>query len=114
VGGLARLRCAAAAGIANIDWLQADPATAALDSYDLLASAFGLMFFGDPVAAFAHMRRAASDGARMAARRMWTARACACPVRCGWSAARPPERGARLGHASADSTPAGHPVCGAL
>ena len=24
------------------------------------------MFFGDPVAAFAHMRRAASDGARMA------------------------------------------------
>jgi len=66
VGGLARLRCAAAAGIANIDWLQADPATAALDSYDLLASAFGLMFFGDPVAAFAHMRRAASDGARMA------------------------------------------------
>ena len=39
---------------------------AALDGYDLLASAFGLMFFGDPVAAFAHMRRAASAGARMA------------------------------------------------
>jgi SAM-dependent methyltransferase len=57
---------AAAAGSANIDWRQADPATAPLDEYDLLVSAFGLMFFGDPVAAFAHMRRAASPGARMA------------------------------------------------
>lgn len=57
---------AEAAGIANVDWLQADAAAAALDGYDLLASAFGLMFFGDPVAAFAHMRRAANPGARMA------------------------------------------------
>ena len=57
---------AEAAGIANIDWQQADPATAALDEFDLLTSAFGVMFFGDPVAAFAHMRRAASPGARMA------------------------------------------------
>ena len=53
---------AKAAGIANVDWRQADPATAALDEYDLLASAFGVMFFGDAVAAFAHMRRAASHG----------------------------------------------------
>lgn len=57
---------AEAAGIANIDWRQADAATAALDGFDLLASAFGLMFFGDPVAAFAHMRSAAGRGARMA------------------------------------------------
>jgi SAM-dependent methyltransferase len=57
---------AEAAGIANVDWQQADPATAALDGYDLLTSAFGVMFFGDPVGAFAHMRRAASPGARMA------------------------------------------------
>ena len=57
---------AQAAGIANVDWRQADAATAALDEFDLLASNFGLMFFGDPVAAFAHMRRAASPGARMA------------------------------------------------
>jgi SAM-dependent methyltransferase len=57
---------AKAAGIANIDWRQADPATAALDGYDLLTSAFGTMFFGDPVGAFAHMRRAANPGARMA------------------------------------------------
>jgi ubiquinone/menaquinone biosynthesis C-methylase UbiE len=39
---------------------------AALDGFDLLASNFGVMFFGDPVAAFSHMRRAASAGARMA------------------------------------------------
>lgn len=57
---------AKAAGIANIDWLQADAATAALDSYDVLVSNFGLMFFGDPVAAFTHLRRAAKPGARMA------------------------------------------------
>jgi SAM-dependent methyltransferase len=61
--GQARAR---AAGIANVDWQQADPATAALDEFDLLTSAFGAMFFGDPVAAFAHMRGAARSGARMA------------------------------------------------
>jgi SAM-dependent methyltransferase len=59
-------RRAAAAGIGNIDWREADPATAELDGYDLLVSAFGLMFFGDPFAAFAHMRRAANPGSRMA------------------------------------------------
>ena len=57
---------AQAAGVANVDWRQADAATAALDAFDLLASHFGVMFFGDPVAAFAHMRRAASHGARLA------------------------------------------------
>ncbi len=57
---------AKAAGIANVAWREADPATAALQGYDLLTSAFGVMFFGDPVAAFAHMRRAANPGARMA------------------------------------------------
>ena len=54
------------AGIANIAWQQVDPAMAALDAYDLLTSAFGVMFFGDPVGAFANMRGAASPGARMA------------------------------------------------
>lgn len=57
---------AGAAGITNIDWRQDDPATAALDEFDLLTSAFGTMFFGDPVGAFANMRRAARRGARMA------------------------------------------------
>lgn len=59
-------RRAAAAGVGNIEWRQADAATSALDGYDLLTSNFGLMFFGDPVAAFAHLRRAANRGARMA------------------------------------------------
>ena len=54
------------AGIANIAWQQVDPAVAALDAYDLLTSAFGVMFFGDPVGAFANMRGAATPGARMA------------------------------------------------
>jgi SAM-dependent methyltransferase len=57
---------ASAAGLANIDWREADAATAPLDEFDLLTSAFGVMFFGDPVAAFAHMRSAAADSARMA------------------------------------------------
>ena len=61
--GRARAR---AAGIANVEWRQADAATADLDGFDLVTSAFGVMFFGEPVAAFAHMRRAARPGARMA------------------------------------------------
>jgi SAM-dependent methyltransferase len=59
-------RRAALAGVGNVDWRREDPATAELEGFDLLISAFGLMFFGDPVAAFAHMRRAAEPGARMA------------------------------------------------
>jgi SAM-dependent methyltransferase len=59
-------RRASAAGITNVDWRQADPATATLDEYDLLISAFGVMFFGDRVAAFTNMRRAAARGARLA------------------------------------------------
>jgi hypothetical protein len=59
-------RRASAAGINNIDWRQVDPATAALDDYDLLTSAFGMMFFGDRVAAFTNMRRSAAAYARMA------------------------------------------------
>lgn len=57
---------AAAAGLANVEWRQADPATAELDGFDLLTSAFGAMFFGDPVTAFGNMRRAADPNARMA------------------------------------------------
>lgn len=57
---------AAAAGLSNVDWRHADPATAALDGFDLLTSAFGVMFFGDPAAAFANMSRAADPNARMA------------------------------------------------
>ena len=59
-------RRASGAGVANVDWRKADPATAALDEYDLLISAFGVMFFGDRVAAFTNMRRSAAPDARMA------------------------------------------------
>lgn len=61
--GAARAR---AAGLGNLAWRQADPATEPLEPYDLLTSAMGTMFFGDPVAAFANMRRAAAPGARLA------------------------------------------------
>jgi SAM-dependent methyltransferase len=59
-------RRAGAAGIANVEWRQDDPATASLGEYDLLASAFGVMFFGDRVKAFTNMRRGAAPKARMA------------------------------------------------
>ena len=39
---------AEAAGISNVDWQQGDAATATLSAFDLLTSAFGLMFFGRP------------------------------------------------------------------
>jgi SAM-dependent methyltransferase len=61
--GESRAKCS---NIANVDWRHADPATAQLDRFDLLTSAFGVMFFGDPVAAFSNMRRAADPDARMA------------------------------------------------
>lgn len=59
-------RRADAAGISNVSWQSADASTAGLDVFDVLVSNFGVMFFSDPVAAFAHMRDAASPGARMA------------------------------------------------
>ena len=59
-------RRASATGIANVDWRQADPASTTLDEYDLLTSAFGVMFFGDRVAAFTNMRHSAAPDARMA------------------------------------------------
>lgn len=55
-----------AAGISTIEWIEADAATAALGQYDLLASVFGTMFFGDQVAAFSNMRASSAPGARMA------------------------------------------------
>lgn len=54
------------AGLTNIEWRHADPATTPLDEYDLLTSMFGTMFFGDAVSAFSNMRRTATPGARMA------------------------------------------------
>jgi SAM-dependent methyltransferase len=54
----------AAAGYGHAATLVADAASHAFEpgSFDLVFSRFGVMFFGDPVAAFANLRRAASGG----------------------------------------------------
>jgi SAM-dependent methyltransferase len=61
---LARRR---AAGMKNIDLRLADAAApdASLPPVDLLFSRFGVMFFGDPVAAFANLRRTLRPGGRL-------------------------------------------------
>jgi SAM-dependent methyltransferase len=63
---VARAR-AAKADLENIDWLQADAASQTLPpaAFDLLFSRFGVMFFGDPVAAFANLRLALRPGGRL-------------------------------------------------
>lgn len=52
---------------ANIEWVLADAATHpfAPAAFDLLFSRFGVMFFGDPVAAFANLRTAPRPGGRL-------------------------------------------------
>ena len=61
---LARRR---SAGTGHLDWMLADAATHDFPpgSVDLLFSRFGVMFFGDPVAAFANLRRALRPGGRL-------------------------------------------------
>ena len=61
---LARRR---AAGMKHLDWLLADAAAphVSLPAADLLLSRFGVMFFGDPVAAFTNLRRALKPGGRL-------------------------------------------------
>lgn len=60
--GLARKR---AAGIA-IDFVQADAAIHPFRAdYDVVASRFGVMFFSDPTAAFANIRKALKPGGRL-------------------------------------------------
>lgn len=61
---LARTRTA---GLTNIEWVEADATTHAFPpaSIDLLFSRFGVMFFGDPVAAFTNLRKAARPTGRL-------------------------------------------------
>ncbi|MFZ5749011.1 MAG: class I SAM-dependent methyltransferase [Pseudomonadota bacterium] len=51
----------------NADFIAADAATARFEPqrFDAMISRFGVMFFADPVAAFAHLRRAARSGAML-------------------------------------------------
>lgn len=64
---IARARIAVPDG-APVVFELADAADAALTAhgFDLLFSRFGVMFFADPVAAFAHMRQALKAGGRLA------------------------------------------------
>jgi SAM-dependent methyltransferase len=64
---LARRR-AAEAGAPNVSFLEADAQTHAFApaTFDAVFSRFGVMFFDDPPAAFANIRRALKPGARLA------------------------------------------------
>ena len=56
-----------AEGRPGLRFLEADAQTGAIgEGYDLIVSRFGVMFFADPVAAFARMRAACRPGARLA------------------------------------------------
>jgi len=62
---VARARCA---GLVNVDFLEADASRWRPDAWrhpELLLSRHGVMFFADPVAAFAHLRARAAPGARL-------------------------------------------------
>jgi SAM-dependent methyltransferase len=57
-----------AAGLANVTFTAADAQTHGFEAgrHDLVFSRFGVMFFEDPVAAFANLRRGLADGGRLA------------------------------------------------
>ena len=64
---IARGRAEAAVAGAPATFVEADAAAHALrPEHDLVFSRFGVMFFADPVAAFANLRRAGAPGGRMA------------------------------------------------
>jgi SAM-dependent methyltransferase len=65
---LVKLASAATPNSAPVEFLLADAATASLpaESFDLLFSRFGVMFFDEPAAAFAHMRGALKPDGRIA------------------------------------------------
>jgi SAM-dependent methyltransferase len=60
-------RRAAAEGLGNLRFVAADASSFSFEpaSFDLLFSRFGVMFFGDPPAAFAHLRGALKRGGRI-------------------------------------------------
>jgi len=64
---LARRRAAAAAGAAPLEFLLADASTHRFEpqSFGLLFSRFGVMFFADPLQAFRNLHAACAPGARL-------------------------------------------------
>jgi SAM-dependent methyltransferase len=65
---LALARERAAAGLEAVDFIEADAQVHSFEpgAFDAVVSRFGTMFFGDPVAAFANLRRALRRGGRLA------------------------------------------------
>ncbi|MGH3180023.1 MAG: class I SAM-dependent methyltransferase, partial [Streptosporangiaceae bacterium] len=61
-------RLAAAAGVANVMFEVADAQVHAFGAgvFDVLLSSLGVMFFDDPAAAFANLRKALRRGGRLA------------------------------------------------
>jgi SAM-dependent methyltransferase len=56
-----------AEGVANLRFIEADASDYAFNpTFDLLLSRFGVMFFDNPITAFANIRKAASPGGRIA------------------------------------------------
>ncbi len=57
-----------AAGVDNVSFVEADAQAFVFEPghFDLIFSRFGVMFFDDPVAAFANLRRACRSGGRLA------------------------------------------------
>jgi SAM-dependent methyltransferase len=56
----------AAAGVTNVELLLANAASVRVEpAVDLVFSRFGVMFFDDPVAAFAHLRTTLASGGRL-------------------------------------------------
>jgi SAM-dependent methyltransferase len=66
--GMIERACQRAAGITNIEFIVADAATYPFGGAvaDVLFSRFGVMFFGDPDAAFANLRKAVKPNGRLA------------------------------------------------
>lgn len=58
---------AATAGLANVDFAEHDVEAAPFGAaaFDVAFSRFGVMFFGDPVKAFTHVRESLVDGGRL-------------------------------------------------
>ncbi|MGN6520962.1 MAG: class I SAM-dependent methyltransferase [Dokdonella sp.] len=64
---IAAARTRAVATGSSADFVEADAQRHAFDTgaYDMIVSRFGLMFFDDPIAAFANLRRAATHDTRL-------------------------------------------------
>jgi SAM-dependent methyltransferase len=64
---LSQARALAPKGL-PVDFVQADATVHSFEpaSFDLLASRFGVMFFGDPIASFSNLRRALKPSGRLA------------------------------------------------